>query len=291
MLRVTPWKKDKNIPVTTKLKNPHVTKPTNWTGDLPPQTNSAGRLDIVLSELKLVTSEEKYWQASTRYYEPVWNLYQYGSSAAGWDEPEWSAEDPTGNRGQQLCPHWPALRFSITVYPLATNHDAAVLILELPKIDLSTLTNRVWWNLPIDQPPIEIFAMGVCPSGTQVFSEGSPDTNGPIMGPVRGGAPSGWTGRSQRVTPVRLVQWHGHYTPVPTIYLRIENLEGPKRLAVRLRDEQGRSWIAEPEPQGICDGIHPFLIKVPEDVTSVTPEVVLLEPVQAEFTVQTGAKE
>jgi hypothetical protein len=54
---------------------------------------------------------------------------------------------------------------------------------------------------------------------------------------------------------------------------------------MRLRDEQGRVWIAKPD--GSVNGIHPFIIELPSGVSRVTPELVLLTPVAAEFTVKT----
>jgi len=108
------------------------------------------------------------------------------------------------------------------------------------------------------------------------------------MGPTKGGAPSGWVGQSQRISPTRTQHWHGHYTPVPVMYIRAPASRSKERLGVRLRDEQGRYWLAKPEPQGAADGIWPFLLELPPEVRTVSAEVVLLKPIQAEFTVQTA---
>jgi hypothetical protein len=35
------------------------------------------------------------------------------------------------------------------------------------------------------------------------------------------------------------------------------------------------------------EGVHPFLLELPSGVTKVTPEVVLLKPIHAEFLVDT----
>ena len=61
------------------------------------------------------------------------------------------------------------------------------------------------------------------------------------------------------------------------------------RLGFRLRDEPGRYWLAKSEPEGSVDGVWPFLVEVPPEVTTVSGEVVLLKPIQAEFTVQTDS--
>jgi hypothetical protein len=109
------------------------------------------------------------------------------------------------------------------------------------------------------------------------------------MGPVRGGAPSGWTSQSQRVTPLKVQKWNGHYTPVPTVYLKTRDLPGGQVLGMRLRDEQNRYWPAKPEPQGDPKGVRPFLIELPSEIKTVVPEVVLLKPIKAEFMVRTPA--
>ena len=55
---------------------------------------------------------------------------------------------------------------------------------------------------------------------------------------------------------------------------------------MRLRDEQGRNWVAKPESQGEVDGIYPFLFTLPSEVNQVTPELLLLKLVEAEFIVK-----
>src|SRR5262249_29906281 len=119
------------------------------------------------------------------------------------------------------------------------------------------------------------------------FSGGRFDPTGPRMAAVGGGPLSGWMSQSQRLTPMTLKTWRGHYTPNPTIYIRADGLVEPDRLALRLRDEQGQYWIAEPESQGVSEGVHPFLLKVPPEVTNVVLELVFLRPIKADFLVRT----
>jgi len=109
------------------------------------------------------------------------------------------------------------------------------------------------------------------------------------MAAVAGGAPSGWTVQSRQINPLKVQEWHAHYTPVPTLYVRFPKLPGETRFGVRLRDDQGRWWLAKPEPQGQSDNIGAYLIELPPDVTTITPEVVQLNPVTTEFTVSTPA--
>ena len=175
------------------------------------------------------------------------------------------------------------------MYPKATNTEFAALIASLPQTDLSGLKTTLWWNQKCRIESNEVMVLGLFPPGMHVFSEGNYATNGPSMAPVGGGAPSGsgWVGIQGRVTPARVQQWHGHNTPAPTIYIRAPDLREPNRLAVRMRDDQGRYWAGQPEPQGAPDGIHPFLLQVPPELTNVVPEVVLLKPVEAELLVET----
>ena len=288
-LRVTPWKKNKDTPVTTQFQNPQIVQAANWSGGPLPQTKTAAPIEITLSELQMRTNETKYWQTASVYFEPVWQLRQDGQVAQGWSDPEWTAEDPTGNRGQYLGLHQPALRFSVRVYPLATNTNSLATVAALPRVDLSILTNQTPWNSKLSISANDVVALGVCPAGAYTFTGGDFDATGPRMSAVRGGAPSGWTGQSKRLTPMKVQMWHGHYTPKPTIYIRASQLKEPDRLALRVRDDCGRVWAAKSEPQGHPDGVHAFLLELPSDVTNVVPELVLLKPAQAEFLVKTAS--
>jgi len=285
--RVTPWMKGRDTPVTAQFANPHVTQPANWSGEPLPQSKNVGPYQITLSRLNLRTNETKYWQTPSVWLEPDWELRRDGQAVSGWSPPEWLAEDATGNRGQQLGRHQPVLRFVATIYPTATNVDAAVLIGVLPGIDPITLTNPVLWNAKLAAGTNEFVALGICPPGSYTFSGGNFDPTGPTMGAVQSGAPSGWTSQSRRLTPLAVKRWSSHYTPHPTIYLRAPSLPEPARLGLRLRDELGRYWATEPEPQGAAGGVRPFLLKLPAGVTNVVPELVLLHPLEADFLVRT----
>ena len=283
--KVTPWRKGKQVSVTAQFENPHLSPGQNWSGEPVPQTKVIGSLEVTLARLNPRTNEQSYFQTPFKYLEPSLDLRRNGLPATGWSEPEWTAEDPTGNRGAHLGLHQPVLRFCVTAYPTETNTEAAILVGTLPRVNLAVLTNQVLWKLSLGTN--ELVALGVCPPGVYTFSEGNFDLTGPRMSAVRGGAPSGWTGKSQRVSPIKIKEWHGHYTPNPTIYVRAAQLKEPDRLGLRLRNDAGRRWIAKPEPQGSPDGVHPFLIEVPAEVTNIVPELVLLRPLQADFLVRT----
>lgn len=289
-LRVNAWKNNHSSLV--EIPNPHVVLPAEWTGaDLPQQT-TARDLNIALTDLRLRTNtaSPRYYETQTPYWQPVWELRRGTEKVDGWTEPEWLAEDPLGNRGQYLGTNQPLLRFSATFYPAATNAAAAQLLATLPQSPVTNRQTVVWWNQTARQGSNDIQVLGLFPPGTRVFEEGHLLTNPPVsMGPVRGGAPSGWTGASRAVNPLKVEHYSSHYSITDSvIYVSAPDLHGSARLAMRLRDEQGRVWEAKPESQASGSGIYPFLIQLPPDVIQITPELVLLNPVTATFTVKTS---
>jgi hypothetical protein len=286
--QIVPWRS--NQPSRVQFANPHVTKPAQWSGKPPPQQKHVRGLDILLTGLKPRTSggPVAYWHTESRYWEPVFSLQRNGALASGWDEPQWIAQDPTGNRGKYLGAHQPVLRFSPTFYPSATNLKATIRVGALPSTAVTNVLSNVWWNAAYRFEGIDILALGLFPTGTHHFSRGMYQSNPPVamrMTTVKGGAPSGWMGRSMRSSPLKVERWYGHYTPTPVIYLRAKSLDSNKRLAVRLRDDQGRHWAAKPEPQGTPEDIRPFLVELPSEVRTVVPEIVVLDPVIANFDV------
>ena len=286
-LQVSSWRKTNSI--RFELRNPHVTKPANWSTHPLPQRVNVGNLEVELTKLVLRTNggPKQYWETPSRYWEPVWRLCRNNQEVSGWDEPKWFATDPTGNLGKFLGTHQPALRFSAEFYPSATNLSDSILLGRLPEVDLANLQSNAWRNLLITNGSTQLTVLGLCNPGVYVFSGGNFDTNpANRMGATTGGAPSGWVGTSRRVSPVQTKSWLGHYTPVPTAYIRAPGWGSKQRLGVRLRDEQGRYWLAKAEPQGAADGIWPFLLEPPPDVKKVSGEVVLLKPVKAEFTMK-----
>jgi hypothetical protein len=280
-----------NGTVRMQFRNPNVATAAHWTGGPLPQQKAIGNLEIALTHLTLRTNggPRQRWETPAPYWEPEWELHREGKPAEGWSEPEWSAEDPTGNRGHILGVHQPVLRFSATFYPVATNTEAALPVATLPKIVLTNVsTNIVFWNLKTNVESKSIEALGFFPKGMYTFCEGMFVSNPPVsMSPTRGGAPSGWVGMNQRISPVQVKEWSGHYTPDPVIYVRAPSIGTTNRLAIRLRDDHGEVWIAKPEPEGASEDIMPFTVKLPDGVQTVVPEIVLLKPVTAEFMART----
>ncbi|MCL5096955.1 MAG: hypothetical protein M1608_05400 [Candidatus Omnitrophica bacterium] len=284
----TPWRT--NQTQRCILENPHRSTAVTWAGGSLPQARKAGGLEIFLAGLEARTNElaKQPWITPCRYWEPRWVLSQNGKPAVGWTKPEWIAEDPVGNRGQHLGIHQPVLRFSVTVFPDATNANAVNLIATSPPVSLP-LANDIWWHATFSSGTKGNCLMGICPPGTRVFSGGNLTRSLPVVMGVAGGAPSGWTLRSQRTSPVTVTEWHNHYSDKVTIYVHSDGAVGPERFAVRLRDSEGRLWVATPEPQGHRGDIHihAFLVDVGPEVTNFVAELVSLKPVQAQFLVRT----
>jgi hypothetical protein len=292
-LQVTTWRGGKIS--SAQVPNPHVFQRANWVGNSLPLSTNVGGMEIRLRELIVRTNggQQKYWEVPAKYFEPVWECRQTGKPAAGWAEPEWFAEDPNGNRGQFLGVRQPVLRFFATAYPESTNSQVAQLLATLPQTELTTLSTNLWWNKTNSIAANQVVVLGLFLRGTHTFSEGNYESSSTaVLGPS-GGSPSGWTGMSRRINPLRVKETHSHYTPSPVLYLRYAcpatNPNGlpaeSGRLVVRLRDDHGNYWVAKAE--NAVDGINPFLVEVPPGVTNLVPEVVWLKPVQANFFVET----
>jgi hypothetical protein len=289
-LHVSCWKNVGSF-VQMQFPNPCITAPASWPAETLPQRLRKGDLEVELTKLVVRTNggPKQFWQTPCQYWEPVWKLLREGKEVAGWDEPKWTATDPTGNRGQYLGTRQPVLRFSAEFYPSATNLADSIVLGHLPPVTVAPLQSNAWAEVSLTNDSAPLTVLGLFPPGIYVFTGGRFETNPAIrMGATKGGAPSGWVGQSKRISPTQTKHWSGHYTPVPVVYIRVPASPSKDRLGLRLRDEQGRYWLAKAETQGPAQGIWPFLIEIPRDVGPVSAEVVRLTPMQVEFTVQTS---
>ena len=72
------------------------------------------------------------------------------------------------------------------------------------------------------------------------------------------------------------------------VFLRSENSGLARHFGVRAREVKGRRWITTQEQPGGPAGSIPYLLDVPTDVAGDgVPEIVLLKPIEAQFTVRT----
>jgi hypothetical protein len=288
-LQITSWKKPGTVKV--EFPNPYMAKPAIWTGEPLPQKKSIGGLDIILLGFEERTngSPKRYWETPAVYWEPNWELRKGEEKIGGWQRPEWIAEDAYGNLGKELGVHQPVLKYSAKFYPKATNTESTQLMATMPNTPVTNLQSIVWWNQKVTNELGAFEILGLFPIGNYVFSEGQFLTNPPVkMGAVRGGAPSGWTGQSVHVNPLQMKHYNGHYTTkAPVIYVHAPEGKRAERLALRLRDDQGRYYESKLDSQGTPNGIHAFIVDLPKDVETIVPELVILKPVEAEFMVKT----
>jgi len=302
-LRVTSWKKPakNHDTVTATLANPRPAKAATWRGEALPQAKRNGNFEIRLNGLTVRTNDGGRYATTVCYFEPQVDVSVEGKPVTGWEVPTWTAEAANGNRGQFVGVHHDALQFAVAIYPTATNLQAAEVILTLPELDLTALTTNLWWNITNSTGSNAVIALGLFQTGTHTFSEGVYQNSSATVSGPSGGAKSGWTGKSVQVTPLKQLVFRNHYTPTPVIYLRVPHqaldpFTGAKdddnsqtdRIAVRIRDEHGNQWIAEPDSE--VDGIHPFRLELPAGVTRINAEVILLKPLKARFLVNTKAR-
>jgi hypothetical protein len=286
-VRARLWDKTNFLLMT--VPNPGYRKPLDWTGEPLPQKQVIGDYTIILTSLKEATTTEK-WRSTALYWEPQFELWWKGNKQeAGWNL-EWAAEDRYGNQGKELGRSEPVLKFSATFHPEATNVNAAVVLGALPKITLTNLTTAPL-NVSFTNQGCTISVLAFLPAGVYTFSEaGEYLTNAPTtFTAVRGGSKTGWMSQSRRMTPTRVVTWFGHYTDVPVIYVKVSDPSFKDRLGLRFKGDANLFYGAEREEQGTSSGVVPFMFRVPDEVKSVDPELVMLPPLKAEFTVKTPA--
>lgn len=289
-LRITPWRSTNTV--TVRLRNPRVTRPETWTGQPAPLNRLTNGLEIVLEKLHARTNgaPDEHWVTRSRYWEPSWKLLSDGAEIHGWRPPEWIAADPLGNQGQFLGLHQPVLRYSVTFHPEVTNELATKVVTALAPVSLAAGATNTLWFQTNSLHGTEVVAIGLMTTSMNFFTEGVYEPVAPVpIGSPQGGASTGWISSGRRLSPVKHVTYRGHYADRPVIYLQCRDAAFARNLGVRLRDDQGRLWPTTRESQGNPDGILPFMLDVPPEVTNVTPEIVLLNPVAAEFVVQTPA--
>lgn len=287
-VQITPWRT--NVPAETVIINPAPLKPQPWIGSPLPQEQSVGEFAVRLDQLTLRTNHlsPEYYQTSTPYWHPSWQILEDGIPTEGWQQPAWIAEDATGNRGWYLGTEQPVLRYSAICYPSSTNEQAAEWVASLSSFDLDALQSNQLQDSVHSSKIGEVRFIGVFPSGSYVFDGGELLTNPPVkMGAVGGGARSGWTQNRKYLNPVRKQVLDEHYTDVPVIYLHVDFPDSSTRVGLRLRTEDGQLIPVQMEPQGSREGVWPFLLTSLSNVTMVTPEIVILRPLEAKFDVDT----
>jgi hypothetical protein len=279
--------------IQVRVANPAVCKPVRMHGKPLPQSKTVGELVLTLAGLERrfvgfgpSGATEHGW-----FWLPTWELTRAGQPAAGWDGPEWEAEDELGNRGQYLGTLQPALRLKASYYPSPTNVAEAHLLGALPVVPVEGLGSNRCSSVEIPWSGAKVKLVGVFGPGSNAFLEGQLVT-APVPG-IPALPPSsvpGWNACGAVGANVfgQARYWWRHTSAVPAIYLFGCDRYRPERLAVRVRDDLGRVWTTTPEPapQGqVCA----WLMRLPPDAKTVSAELVLLKPLQAEFVAATPA--
>lgn len=249
-----------------------------------PVTRKVENLDFTLESLTIQTNggPGREWEALSLHWAPVFSLKEGFKPATNWESPEWVAEDSLGNRGQTLGLHQPVLKFIGTVYPKPEAVTDETRIWRLPVARLPTTTNGIQWNTNIVVRGRSITVFGLFPPGSYTFSEGQL-TNLP-SGSMSG---NGWTGLSQQVFPGKWKSWATHGSTHYTVFLRSSGGKADQRVAVGLRRKQTQGaqtvWT---ESKSSGDNVRAYVFEEPiDDAQEVELEVILLEPVHAEFVV------
>jgi hypothetical protein len=284
-LQLAPWRSEKTS--TLLIANPcRRTAVAAWTPETLPAIRRVEQVEFRLESLAIQTNggPQSAWEPLGLHWRPVFSLSAGGAAATNWTTPEWQAEDATGNRGQTLGLHEPMLKFIATTYPQpeAVNDEARRW--RLPMVRLPTSPQGVQWNTNRVLRDASVTVIGLFPPGAYTFSQGQL-TNPPS--PVGGRGWNGWTGLSQQVAPGRWRKWATFGTTNYTVFLRWPVSNAGQRLAVGLRDRQGPvSWTQCNGSEG-ADGVFALAFDTPlEAAQDVGLEMVLLEPLRAEFVVR-----
>ena len=280
-LQLTPWRSEQAS--TLVIANPcWRTTVVAWSPETLPLTRRVEEIEFKLESLVIQTNggPPRYWEPVSLHWQPVFSLIAGGGPATNWTTPEWEAEDATGNRGQTLGLHEPMLKFVATTYPKPEAVSDEARRWRLPVVSLPTTPRGFQWNTNRLLRGASVSVIGLFPPGNYTFSCGQL-TNPPS--PIRG---NGWVGLSQHVAPGRWQKWDTFGTTNYLAFLRWPVGKDDQRLAVGLRDRQGRVYWRQCSRSDGAGGIFAVAFDAPlEAAEEVQLEVVLLEPLRAEFVV------
>jgi hypothetical protein len=282
-LQLAPWRSKQTS--TLLISNPCSRIPVGvWTAEALPATRRVGEIAFRLESLAIKTNggPHQEWAPLSLHWQPVFSLDVGGQPAINWTTPEWEAEDATGNRGQTLGLHEPMLKFIATTYPKPEAVSDEAKRWQLPVVRLPTPPQGFRWNTNRVVSGTSFNVIGLFPPGAYTFSQGQ------LTNPPSGvSSLRGWTGLSKQVFPGRWQHWATHGATNYTAFLRWTGGKAEQRIAVGLRYKQGQDSRTQ---WGRCDeggGVSAFVFDTPlEEVQEVGLEVVLLEPLHAEFVVR-----
>ncbi len=267
---------------TVLIDNPaRATRLDAWTPQRLPATRRIGELEFTLDSLTILTNggPKRWWEATSLHWQPEFKLTQGGQPAADWETPEWEAVDVTGNRGQTLGLHEPVLKFIGTIRPLPQAVTDKSSRWRLPLSGWPSNPNGIQWNTNRIMHGASVDVIGLFPPGAYTFSQGQL-TNLP-GGFRRSG---GWTGLSRQVRPGVWQSWRTHTTTNYAAYIRRILAKPGQRIALGVLDAEGQAVWGD-NSGGEAEGVLAFVFYPPPGMQPVALEVIVLDPVQAEFVV------
>jgi hypothetical protein len=281
-LQLAPWRSEKAS--TLLIANPCRRTPVAaWTPETLPATRRVEEVEFRLESLAIQTNggPQRTWEPLSLHWQPVFSLSAGGEPATNWTTPEWEAEDATGNRGQTLGLHEPMLKFIATTYPRPEAITDEARRWRLSVMSLPTTPRGLRWKTNRVLRDASISVIGLFPPGAYTFSQGQL-TNPPS--PIGG---RGWTGLSQQFAPGRWRNWDTFGMTNYTAFLRWPRGKADQRLAVGLRYKHGQALRTQWARRDDGGGISAFVFDaLPDEAQEVELEVVLLEPLHAEFVVR-----
>jgi hypothetical protein len=281
-LQLAPWRSEKAS--TLLIANPCRRTPVAaWTPETLPATRRVEGVEFRLESLAIQTNggPQRTWEPLSLHWQPVFSLSAGGAPATNWTTPEWEAEDAIGNRGQTLGLHEPLLKFIGTTYPEPEAVQGEARRWRLSVMSLPTTPRGLRWNTNRVLRAASISVIGLFPPGAYTFSQGQL-TNPPW---TIGGR--GWTGLSQQFAPGRWRNWDTFGTTNYTAFLRWPRGKDDQRLAVGLRYKQGQASRTQWARRDDGGGVSAFVFDaLPDETQELQLEVVLQEPLHAEFVVR-----
>ena len=282
-LQLAPWRSKETS--TLLIPNPCSRTPVGvWIAEALPATRQVGEIAFGLESLAIQTNggPQQEWEPLSLHWRPVFRLDVGGHPATNWETPEWEAEDATGNRGQTLGLHEPMLGFIATTYPKPGAVSDEAKRWQLPVGRLPTPPQGFRWNTNRVVSGTSLTVIGLFPPGAYTFSQGQLTNPPSVASSMRG-----WTGLSKQVFPGRWQHWATHGATNYTAFLRRTGGKAEQRVAVGLRYKLGQVSSTQ---WGRCEEggeVSAFVFDTPlEEAQEVGLEVLLLEPLHAEFVVR-----
>jgi hypothetical protein len=282
-LRLSPFRSEAASTVLIDNPSPQ-TGVADWKPETLPATRRIEDTELKLESLVIETNggPPRWWEPLSLHWRPVFRLNAGGEPATNWEAPEWVAEDPTGNRGQTLGLHEPLQKFIATTYPKPEAVSEETRRWRLPVARLPTTPQGIQWNTNRVMRDLSVTVIGLFPPGAYTFSQGR--LSNP---PGSVSSMAGWTGLGKQVLPGKWQYWSTHGATNYTAFLRWTAGKGDQRIAVGLVYQQDQVLRTQWGRLDSGGEVRAFVFEpLPADAQEVGVDIVLLEPLRAQFVVR-----